>query len=58
MFKLLWVVGLLSVAAIPAIAQSSDYPRAEFGGGYSFIRANIKSTDAAVPPNQREKIRK
>jgi opacity protein-like surface antigen len=50
MFKSLWVVGLLSVAAIPAMAQSSDYPRAEFGGGYSYIRANINSTDATIPP--------
>lgn len=50
MFKPLLVVGMLSFAAIPARAQSSDYPRFEVGGGYSFVRARVNTTDQSVTP--------
>jgi len=50
MFKSILAIGLLSFAAIPALAQNSDYPRFEFGGGYSYLRANIKATDKTFTP--------
>ena len=50
MFKPLIMVGLLSVVVVPAMAQSSDEPRVEVGGGYSYIRARIKTTDNSVTP--------
>ncbi len=48
MFKPVLVVGLLSFAALPAMAQ--DYPRVEFGGGYAYIRANVTARDATTTP--------
>ena len=36
--------------AVPAMAQNSDYPRFEVGGGYSFIRVNVKAIDKSVTP--------
>jgi opacity protein-like surface antigen len=51
MFKSLLAIGLLSIAAVPAMAQNSDYPRFEFGGGYSYLRANVKTTDASITPS-------
>jgi opacity protein-like surface antigen len=50
MLKPLVLVGLLSVVAVPAMAQSSDNPRFEVGGGYSYVRARITSTDNSVTP--------
>ena len=50
MLKPLMLVGLLTVVAVPAMAQSSDEPRFEVGGGYSYVRARIKTTDNSVTP--------
>jgi opacity protein-like surface antigen len=50
MFKRLLVVGLLSAIAIPAMAQNSDYPRVEVGGGYSYLAARVTATDSNVTP--------
>jgi opacity protein-like surface antigen len=48
MLKSLLLLGLFSVAALPLMAQ--DYPKVEFGGAYSYIRANVTATDYAVTP--------
>jgi opacity protein-like surface antigen len=50
MLKRFLVAGLLSTIAIPAMAQNSEYPRAEVGGGYSYIRVRVNATDASVTP--------
>lgn len=52
MFKPLLIAGMLSLAAVPAMAQSTEYPHFEVGGGYTFIRANVKTTDNSVTPPQ------
>lgn len=50
MFKGLLVIGLFSIAALPVAAQ--DFPRFEAGGGYSYLRVNVKATNAElVPPS-------
>ena len=49
MFKRLLVLGLLLVAALPALAQ--DYPKFEAGAAYSYIRANATFKDQTVSPS-------
>ena len=51
MLKSLLVLGLFSIAALPVVAQDADFHRFEVGGGYSYVRVNVKATDSSVTPS-------